>query len=111
MLVSLDDPKKLTSALLDASRWLSTGSCSLSPAELSTRAIEAVRPYLPFDDPFQEVKAAHTSLALGLFPALYDKLYDSPDPFATGLKFAACGNVIDLGSQERFDLNALLAQT
>jgi uncharacterized protein with ATP-grasp and redox domains len=108
--VGIGAPDIVARALADAASRLSACSCSLSPAELSSIAIKAVRPYIGVEDPFVQAKIDHTFTALSLYPRLRDMVEKSLDPLETALKLAACGNVIDLGTQERFDIDDLIAR-
>lgn len=85
-------------------RELSTVSLDHSPAELSTKAIKAALSALQVVDPYKRAKEEHTRLALSLYDELKDMVRRSDDSLRTSLKFAACGNVIDLGARDSFDI-------
>lgn len=90
---------------------LSSFSLEDSPAELSTKAIRAALSTVEAQDPFQEVKEGQTRLALSLYNELKTMVKDSEDPLRTSLRLAACGNIIDLGAAESFDLRGEIERT
>jgi uncharacterized protein with ATP-grasp and redox domains len=80
----------------------------LSPAELSLMAIRAGEKYGGSSDPFAQHKRESNELALSLLPHLRQEIRQSPDPLFTASKLAACGNIIDLGMYEEYDIHATI---
>ena len=48
-------------------------------------------------DPYREVKRQSNALAWALYPSLKERVRASQDPFATAVRLAIAGNVIDFG--------------
>jgi uncharacterized protein with ATP-grasp and redox domains len=48
-------------------------------------------------NPYHRAKRHSNALALQLYPTLKQRVRESPDPFATAIRLAVAGNVIDLG--------------
>lgn len=83
---------------------LSSFSLKENPAELSTKAIRAALSSLGAEDPYEKLKEEHTQLALSLYDKLKAIVRRSEDSLRGALRLAACGNVIDLGTADSFDL-------
>ncbi len=81
-----------------------------TPAENSTVVLFEVYRLLGSDDPFREAKAASNRLAHTYLPALERIVEFSEDPFLTVLKVAVAGNVIDMGINPQFDINASIRE-
>lgn len=81
---------------------------SLYPAALSLIAIRLGEKYAQCGDPFEELKRENNKLALSLYPELKKRLGESPDPLHFACQLAACGNIIDLGVHDDFDLGAAI---
>ena len=56
-------------------------------------------------DPYRQVKNHSNALALELFATLKQRLRASADPFATAVRIAVAGNVIDFGCRSRLSDN------
>ena len=83
---------------------------SKTPAENSTLVLFETCRLLGRDDPFSEAKAASNRLARTFLPSLEKIVEFSEDPLLTALKVAVAGNVIDMGINPRFDVNASIRQ-
>jgi damage-control phosphatase, subfamily I len=81
---------------------------SLYPAALSLIAIRLGEKYAQCGDPFKELKRKNNELALSFYPGLKTRLRDSADPLHFACQLAACGNIIDLGIHDDFDLSATI---
>lgn len=68
-----------------------------TPPELVDRVHRLVRELVDSGDPYAAVKSSTTAAALALYPRLKDLVASSADPFATAVRVAIAGNVIDLG--------------
>lgn len=63
-------------------------------------------------DPYQEVKRQYNQMALGMYPALCERVQASEDPVLTALKLAIAGNIVDFGPLSGgFDLEQVVEQT
>lgn len=60
-------------------------------------------------DPYSSIKRSHTETALGMIGEMDSMIRGSEDPFVTGLKLAAAGNIIDLGARSRVDRGEIAA--
>lgn len=92
----------------DLDDLIDNADADLSPADLSFLAIRAGEKHSGNDQPFKKLKKQHNELALTLCDELRKKIADSEDPLHTACMLAACGNIIDLGTQENFDINATI---
>ncbi len=79
-----------------------------TPAENSTILLLELYRAIGNNDPYKEIKASSNKLALELYPRLKDYLAGSPDRLYSALKIAVAGNVIDLGINKSFDIEASL---
>ncbi|MDP8243307.1 MAG: ARMT1-like domain-containing protein [Candidatus Hinthialibacter antarcticus] len=79
-----------------------------SPAQLSLTAIRAAQKYAGVEDPFVEQKKQNNQLALSLEPDLRKRIEASEDRLRIACLLAACGNIIDLGPADSFDINATI---
>lgn len=76
----------------------------LTPPEIAMMIYEDVREITGVDDPFSGAKKRHIQEALGLYPAMKERVGNSPDPLRTAVGIAIAGNVIDLGTGRDFDI-------
>ncbi|MFZ5643932.1 MAG: damage-control phosphatase ARMT1 family protein [Bacillota bacterium] len=81
-----------------------------TPAENSTELLLKLYSLLGSDDPYRQVKAESNNLALELYPQLKKHLDRSGDRLNDALKISVAGNVIDLGINRNFDIDASLKQ-
>ncbi|BCB95671.1 hypothetical protein JZK55_05930 [Dissulfurispira thermophila] len=69
---------------------------SMPPAYSTTFLHRKIRQLLG-KDPFKGIKSEYNQIALGLYPELKKKVYNSRDPLWTAVRLAIAGNVIDFG--------------
>jgi len=79
-----------------------------TPAENTTEMLLKLYRKIDNSDPFKESKEKSNALALKLYPALKDYLQKSTNKLYDALKISVAGNIIDLGIQKNYDLNASL---
>ncbi|MDF9409581.1 MAG: hypothetical protein A4E52_01606 [Pelotomaculum sp. PtaB.Bin013] len=79
-----------------------------TPAENSTELLQKVYKLINNDDPYLEAKKKSNLLALELYPELKEYLKGSKSRLNDALKISVSGNVIDLGINKSFDINASL---
>ncbi|MFZ5648199.1 MAG: damage-control phosphatase ARMT1 family protein [Bacillota bacterium] len=79
-----------------------------TPAENSTEILLKVYELINSADPYREVKKKSNDMALELYPVLREFLDSSGDRLRDALKISVSGNVIDLGINRSFDINASL---
>ncbi|MBN2825604.1 MAG: DUF89 family protein [Campylobacterales bacterium] len=87
-----------------ASSFVPKFSLEQNPPQNATMMYEAIAKLLNKSDIYQEVKAASTQEAQKLAPFALSLLNQSENLFVDATKIAVAGNVIDLASQVRFDL-------
>lgn len=92
----------------DLDNLIDNADSDLSPADLSFIAIRAGEKHCGNDEPFKQLKQQHNELALQLCDELRIKIKESDNPLHTACQLAACGNIIDLGTQENFDIHATI---
>ena len=80
----------------------------LSPAQLSLMAIRTAQKYAGVEDPFVEQKKQNNQLAISLESNLRRRIETSDDRIHTACQLAACGNIIDLGPADSFDIVATI---
>ncbi len=80
----------------------------ISPAQLSQYAIRIAQKYSQCDDPFVEFKKANNQLAWELYSSLKRRVDGSEVPLHVASQLAACGNIIDLGIHDEFDILATI---
>jgi len=79
-----------------------------TPAENSTELLLKVYKQINDNDPYKEVKRKSNVLGLELYPKLKNYLKSSENRLYDALKISVSGNVIDLGINRSFDLDASL---
>lgn len=81
---------------------------SRTPAENSTELLLKVYKLIGSNDPYQEIKSESNAMALELYPKLKNYLAKSKNRLYDALKISVSGNVIDLGINRDFDIDASL---
>ncbi|MBI1386920.1 MAG: DUF89 family protein [bacterium] len=81
---------------------------ALSPADLSLIAIRAAQRHANCYDPFAAQKKSNNELALSMVDDLRQRLDESSDRLHLAGRLAACGNIIDLGVADQFDIHAAI---
>ncbi|RJP27528.1 MAG: DUF89 family protein [Candidatus Omnitrophota bacterium] len=94
----------------ELNREIDTADPLLSPAALSQIAIRSATRYAAVDDPFREIKKKTNALALSLYSRMKERIAQNENPLYFACQLAACGNIIDLGIQEDFDIHATIAK-
>ncbi len=82
----------------------------ISPAALTLIAIRMAERHAGVDDPFRDIKVQNNEMALALYDELNDKIKNSDAPLHLACQLAACGNIIDLGVHDDFDIHATIAK-
>jgi uncharacterized protein with ATP-grasp and redox domains len=82
-----------------------------TPSENSTEMLFKIYKLINSDDPYKEEKYKSNIRALELYPKLKENLNGSADRLYDALKISVSGNVIDLGINKKFDINASLKQS
>jgi len=79
-----------------------------TPAENSSMAILKAYEMTGVKDPFEKAKKESNDLALSLYPRLKEIVKNSEDSLYHALKVAVAGNIIDLGINRSYDIDAAL---
>lgn len=93
----------LLDAVADELRRLPT---DVPPPLRATRVHALVRAVSGHPDPYYHAKQQATAAALALYPRLKRLVATAADPFATAVRLAIAGNIIDLGVAPDYDLEA-----
>lgn len=92
--------EKILRAVLMRTRDL---SFSESPAYMGGEVHRIVRELSGNDDPYRELKEHFNKLAMETYPELKEKVRVSKEPFATAVRLAIAGNIIDFGMRSKKD--------
>jgi len=79
-----------------------------TPAENSSKALLKAYEMIKVEDPFEKAKKESNDLALSLYPKLKEIVKNSEDSLYQALKVAVAGNIIDLGINRSYDIDAAL---
>lgn len=99
-----DDPEVQRQVLFKVAEAVVRMSLDTNPAILSRPAYDAVYEVTGIRDPYKQAKAETNREALALEPKLREMIDQSDDPFETGLRLAAAGNIIDFGIGHQYEL-------
>jgi len=70
---------------------------SQSPPAIGQKIHRLIRRLIDDNDPYHRIKEQFNNLALKLYPELEERVMESEDPFATVVRLAIAGNIIDFG--------------
>jgi len=98
------DDEIILDAIKDAWEYIKGLDLNYSPAYIATRSIRTGSNYFPVKDPYLEFKREHNKIALRVLEQIKDEIESSDDPLKHRLILMASGNIIDLGTQDKFDL-------
>lgn len=80
------------------------------PSTFTSRVLLEVYEYLGTRDPFRTEKQRQARLGRSFAHKVNEAIKKSKDPIKTALHYAAAANIIDVGTQESFDLETVLAK-
>lgn len=92
-----DDPILHERILREALTVLSVADLSLPPPLCARRIGEIVHRHTGVEDPYLADKRRSNELALALLERCRSHVHAAADPFATAVRLAAAGNIIDFG--------------
>lgn len=81
-----------------------------TPAENATLVLYQLVKTMGGVDPFKEAKTESNQRALQHLPSLRKMISQSADPLELAVKFAAAGNVVDLGIFDEYDLTGAISE-
>jgi uncharacterized protein with ATP-grasp and redox domains len=79
------------------------------PSRFTSRVLMEAYAALGSEDPFARARKTMNELGAKAAERARDRIAHTPDPLHTAILYAAAGNVIDIGPQASFDLDAALA--
>ena len=82
-------------------RLASDLNMSQSPPAIAQQIHRFIRQLIGQNDPYHQIKERFNSFALELYPDLEERARESEDPFATAVRMAIAGNIIDFGINRR----------
>lgn len=100
-IMTTDDSAIQRKILRGCFAYLSETDLDKSPPEIAQGIGRIVLSITGVKDPYREIKAIHTEMALKMVPEMEKIIGQSEDPFLSGLRLAIAGNIIDLGARER----------
>jgi uncharacterized protein with ATP-grasp and redox domains len=74
-----------------------------TPPEMGATIHRIIREETGEADPYRSVKTDSNRIALDILPRLRDRITDSEDPFATALRLAIAGNIMDFAIMTSLD--------
>lgn len=80
----------------------------LSPAENSSIILLKTYELIGSDDPYVELKREINHMAMEIFPRLESVVENAEDTLYQALKLSAAGNVIDVGFERDYDIDAAI---
>lgn len=79
-----------------------------TPAGNSSKALLKAYEMIGAEDPFEKAKKDSNDLALSLYPRLKEIVKNFEDSLYQALKVSVAGNIIDLGIDRSYDIDAAL---
>ncbi len=101
--VNMND-ETILDAIKEAWEYIKGLDLNYSPAYIATRSIRTGSKYFPVKDPYLEFKREHNLIAKKVLEEVKDRVENTSDPLKFRLILMASGNIIDLGTQDKFDL-------
>lgn len=77
-----------------------------TPARSTSIAHRIMRQMTGSEDPYCQIKARHTAVAVSLYPELKALVREAEDPLLMALYVAIAGNIIDLATSAELDVRA-----
>ncbi len=98
------EKEKIHNIMKQVCLFLPTMSLDVTPSEFGRKVYRIVSTVTGIKDPFRELKILHTKQALQLYPKLKELILYSEDPLLTAIRISIAGNVIDFGTNVKFDM-------
>jgi len=95
--LATDDEQIHEQVVREALRMAADLEMSQSPPAIGQKIHRLIRRLIGDNDPYQRIKEQFNNLALKLYPELKKRVTESEDPFATAVRLAIAGNIIDFG--------------
>ena len=94
--------------LLNTMNELQSLPVGITPPEMAFKIHKSVRQKTNNSDPYKQAKDQATQEALVLYPELKNKVNTAFDPLEVAVRIAIAGNIIDLGVNDSYDIEASL---
>ncbi len=98
------EKEKIHNIMKQVCLFLPTMPLDATPSEFGREVYRIVSTVTGIKDPFREIKKLHTKQALQLYPKLKSLIRSSEDPLLTAIRISIAGNVIDFGTNAKFDM-------
>lgn len=98
------EKEKIHAILNQVCLFLPTMSLDVTPSDFGRKVYRIVSTVTGIADPFKDIKKLHTKQALQLYPKLKELIQSSEDPLMTAIRISIAGNVIDFGTNAKFDI-------
>jgi len=100
-----DDPARHKEIVDGALRRATEVDFGVPPPAMARELHARIREVAGVADPYRQVKEESTRFALELLPALRHEVARAADPFATAVRLAIAGNIIDFGTNQELRLD------
>ncbi len=98
------DDRAIWQAMKRAGRILADMEVRNPPPQNAVSIYDMISEESGSPDPFRRIKEQGTLQALSLYDDLKRKILQHSDPLEAGVRYAACGNVIDYGVSSTYDI-------
>jgi len=95
--LATDDARIHEEVVRETLRLAADLDMSQSPPAIGQQTHRLIRKLVGNNDPYHQMKKRFNNLALKLYPGLEERVGKSEDPFATAVRLAIAGNIIDFG--------------
>ena len=106
--MATDDEKIHAEVLKAVMNHLGSISFTNSPPELSRDVHKTIRDITKSEDPYKKVKDQTNKMAKSLYPYLKKLVGDADDSLLMAIKLSIAGNVIDFGTNNRFNVESMI---
>ena len=98
-----DDEKTIKKAMRRVLKEASEFDLNLSPPEMGQIIHKIIREESGHCDPYYEIKKKSDECAMSMYSDVTDKIKASKDPFASAVRFAIAGNILDFALLTSWD--------
>lgn len=98
-----DDPAVVEATLKKVLREISEFDLDRTPPEMAQKIHRLIKEETSIDDPYDELKSKSNIVAQKIATEQASVIAESEFPFATAVRFAIAGNIIDFGAKTTWD--------